>query len=78
MSTINIDLRSAVGTKRPEDLLMQNIAHASVGDVVSITVDRTRAHEVDGLFNVLEHEGFEVLPKGGQDEYNILAQRRSN
>jgi hypothetical protein len=50
-----------------------------VSDTVDITVENSDAHQTDILYDVLDQQGFDYQPKGGQgDTYHILARRRPN
>lgn len=78
MADVFLDFRPRVGwsEKRRLEKAIQNVGP---DDQLVIMVETPDAHQTDGLFDVLDHYGFNYQPKtgGGNSEiYNIIARRK--
>ncbi|WP_432664072.1 hypothetical protein R9X47_26520 [Wukongibacter baidiensis] len=72
-----INLNEDVGMDSSKEL-KDIIKDVGEGEELIITMDRNAADNSGLLFDMLKENGFEVLPKGGDDDdkYHIVAQRK--
>lgn len=69
---IIIDLRPEIDPDNVEHL-RSVLAHLNEEDALTVTLESADAHQADAVFRLLEEDGWDYQPKGGDDGvYYIL------
>jgi len=75
LADIYLELRPAIRSDQIRQL-RDTIPEIGSEDRLVIRVERSDAHQTDAVFDLLDESGFDYQPKGGEEDYNIIAWRK--
>jgi hypothetical protein len=75
LADVYLELRPAF---RPDQIRQLRDTIPAIGreDRLIIRVERSDAHQTGKVFDLLDEHGFDYQPKGGAEDYNIIARRK--
>lgn len=75
MGDIRLDFRNVGSEWERAHRLMEVLPQVGSVDTINITLNRLDRTETGRWLEILEENGFDYQPKGGEEEYYIIARR---